>query len=171
MTEIVFRDDNTLRERKATESEELVAGGMEPPTVLLVDDEFDIRLLWRLGFNMHGGFGAISEASDGLDAVEMLQVERFDVVVTDFSMPGVSGFEVVEIARSRWPSSVVVMVSGTADVGDEALRRGASAFFDKHESTTERMPRFVSAVLGNHEVLAHEANARWTNRSYQMIRP
>lgn len=119
----------------------------EAPTVLLVDDDGDIRLLWRMVFELHGGFGAVSEAADGAEALEMLDAERFDVVVTDFSMPGASGFEVIEATLATWPSAVVVMVSGTADVGDEALRRGATAFFDKCESTTELLPRLVDAVL------------------------
>lgn len=127
--------------------------GSDAPTVLLVDDEADVRLLWRMVFALHGGFGEISEAADGAEALEMLEGEFFDVVVTDFSMPGVSGFEVIDATRSGWPSAVVVMVSATSDVADEALRRGASAFFDKWESTTDRLPRFVTAVLAEHVAL------------------
>jgi CheY-like chemotaxis protein len=132
----------------------------EAPTVLLVDDEADVRLLWRITFELHGGFGPISEAADGVEALEKLEAGGFDVVVTDFSMPGVSGFEVIDATISGWPSTVVVMVSATADVGDEALRRGASAFFDKWESTTDLLPQFVSALLAEQEALALPARAQ-----------
>lgn len=128
--------------------------GSEAPTVLLVDDEADVRLLWRMMFELHGGFGAIAEAADGCEALEKLQADGFDVVVTDFSMPGASGFEVIDATRSAWPAAVVVMVSATADVGDEALRRGASAFFDKWESTTDRLPKYVIALLAEEGALA-----------------
>lgn len=126
---------------------------VQAPTVLLVDDEADIRLLWRLVFELHGGFGSIWEASDGSEAFALLEVHVPDVVVTDFAMPVVSGFEVIDAARSCCPTAVVVMASGSADVGDEALRRGASAFFSKGDSTTQRMPRLVSALLAEGEVL------------------
>lgn len=127
--------------------------GNPAPTVLLVDDEADVRLLWRMVFDVHGGFGAVSEAADGAKALEMLKTESFDVVITDFSMPGTSGLEVIDARLSGSPSTVVVMVSATADVGQDALRRGASAFFDKRESTTDLLPRFVTAVLAEHEAL------------------
>ena len=135
----------------------VLRGANEAPTVLLVDDERDVRLLWRLAFELHGGFGAITEAADGGEALKVLEVRSFDVVVTDFSMPGVSGFEIIDAALSGCPSTVVVMVSGTADVGDEAVRRGASAFFDKFESTTDLMPRLVVAVLAEHEASVRSA--------------
>ena len=131
----------------------MVQRGNPAPTVLLVDDEADVRLLWRMVFALHGGFGAISEAADGARALEMLETESFEVVVTDFAMPGVSGLEVIDATLSGSPSTVVVMVSATADVGHEALRRGASAFFDKWKSTTDLLPRFVTAVLAEHEAL------------------
>ena len=134
--------------------------GGKAPTVLLVDDEADVRLLWRMVFELHGGFSAITEAADGAEALEKLEAECFDVVVTDFSMPGVSGFEVIDASLSGWPSAVVVMVSATADVGDEALRRGASAFFDKWESTTNLLPRFVTAVLAEREAFALPVRAQ-----------
>lgn len=126
---------------------------LQAPTVLLVDDERDIRLLWKLLFELHGGFGSVWEASDGGEALALLKAHAPDVVVTDFAMPVASGFEVIDAARSWCPTAIVVMASGTADVGDEALRRGASAFFAKSESTTERIPRLVSALLAEAEVL------------------
>jgi CheY-like chemotaxis protein len=104
-------------------------------------------------FDVHGGFGAVSEAADGAKALEVLKTGSFDVVITDFSMPGASGLEVIDATLSGSPSTVVVTVSATADVGQDALRRGASAFFDKWESTTDLLPRFVTAVLAEHEAL------------------
>ncbi|MFP5487472.1 MAG: response regulator transcription factor [Acidimicrobiia bacterium] len=138
--------------------------GNSAPTVLLVDDEADVRLLWRMVFEVHGGFGAIFEAADGARALELLRTESFEVVVTDFSMPGVSGLEVIDATLSGSPSTVVVMVSATADVGQEALRRGASAFFDKWESTTDLLPRFVTAVLAELEALGDGSHPGWSAR-------
>lgn len=135
------------------------------PTVLLVDDDEDIRLLWRLTFKLHGGFGTIWEASDGAAALAMLKVHPPDVVVTDFAMPGVSGFEVLDAVRASYPAAIVVMASGTEDVGDEALRQGASAFFTKYESTTEHMPRLVSALLAEAAALRAPTSASRGERS------
>lgn len=131
----------------------MASTGQQAPTVLLVDDEDDIRLLWRLALTLHGGFGTIREASDGAEAIEMMETLAVDVVVTDFSMPHASGFEVLEAARVLHPTAIVIIASGTADVGDDALRLGAAAFFTKYESTTDQMPRLLTALLAEAEAL------------------
>lgn len=121
------------------------------PTVLLVDDNHEFRLLWRLVLENAGGFGTIREAAGGRAAVEALCSERFDVVLTDYWMPEVSGFEVIDAARRCSPGSVIVMASSTPDIADEAVRRGASAFLTKYDAMSDRLPVVLRTLLDDAE--------------------
>jgi CheY-like chemotaxis protein len=87
------------------------------PSILLVDDsaellEFTARTLSDHGFE-------VACAGGGAEALAMLEREpdRFDLIITDFAMPLVSGMEVIRLARNiraGWPA---VMITGYADAG------------------------------------------------------
>jgi PAS domain S-box-containing protein len=78
--------------------------------VLVVDDEPDVanvtaRMLEEAGHRTRW-------AASGVDALDLLAAEAFDVVVTDVIMPGLDGVELACIVRDRHPSCSVVFVSG-----------------------------------------------------------
>jgi DNA-binding NtrC family response regulator len=104
-------------------------------TVLVVDDDRLLRrqLHWAL-VERH----QVLEAETRLDAVELLQRERVDVVICDLHLPpdleGIEeGLAVVEAARSVRPAVPVVVITGSDNkqAALEAVRRGAYGFFEK----------------------------------------
>jgi DNA-binding NtrC family response regulator len=87
---------------------------MKGAKILLVDDEarFVETLSKRLadrGFDVEGAFS-------GPEALELLQVRSFDVVLLDVWMPGMDGLEVLKEIRRLHPSVRVVLVSGNASI-------------------------------------------------------
>ena len=100
------------------------AGGRNPPEekpaagfrgrALVVDDELLVRIATA---DMLQGLGYdTEEAENGRDAVRMLRSgRRFDLVVTDHLMPGLSGAELTMTIRRHWPGLPVLIVSGYAD--------------------------------------------------------
>jgi CheY-like chemotaxis protein len=80
-------------------------------TVLVVDDDDDVRAVAvaALSDRFH-----VIEAGTGNQALDLLESERVDVVVTDIVMPGISGFDVLRGARSRRPAPKVLLVSAFA---------------------------------------------------------
>lgn len=107
-----------------------------PPSVLVVDDDRVTASVYRHGLES-AGF-RVSVAGDGRAALDLLRSQRFDVVVLDLLMPGVSGWEVLETLRSIDGSPPVVVVSGQGSAA-EAEKAGARAFLMKpcslHELT------------------------------------
>jgi PAS domain S-box-containing protein len=83
--------------------------------VLLVDDASDVldialRFLTRAGFE-------VSTAADGDAALALLaRGERFDVMVTDYAMPGLSGVDLVVLAREIQPGLPAIVMTGFAEV-------------------------------------------------------
>lgn len=102
-------------------------GFMTPnPTgrALIVDDDDSIRrmvskLLVREGFD-------VDEARDGVEAIEKLGEQKFEVVVLDLMMPRVDGFGVVDYLRTNQPSMLEHIVIMTA-FDDSARKRLTSA--------------------------------------------
>jgi two-component system chemotaxis response regulator CheY len=103
------------------------------PKILLVDDETDIRMLFRLALQ-NAGF-SVKEASDGLEAIGQLQVEEFDGVVIDISMPrldGVSAIETFRLMRHGKDVPVIVMTAlSDPQIRKSALEKGAVAYLVK----------------------------------------
>jgi CheY-like chemotaxis protein len=101
--------------------------------VLLVDDNDGVRLLVcellrRLGYG-------VIDASSGWDALGLLHSYdgTIDLLVTDIVLPDMSGLEVADRIRDRWPAAKVLYTSGYAD--DSIMMPGvvvpAAAFLQK----------------------------------------
>ncbi len=82
--------------------------------VLIVDDEPYIREGLRILVDWEAeGFSIIGEASDGLEALEMLEFVQADLLITDISMPGMGGLHLLRELRERGMEDVhVVVLSG-----------------------------------------------------------
>ncbi|WP_372656318.1 response regulator [Halobacteriovorax sp.] len=101
-------------------------------TVLIVDDEPDILELMEEEFNYYGY--QTMTADCGVDAIEKIRNNKFDVVVSDYKMPNGNGMLVLEEVNSM-DSSIrpdFFFVSGQADISiKDALDAGAKEFFSK----------------------------------------
>jgi CheY-like chemotaxis protein len=118
---------------RSTEPEANIAGPPEErplvespgrvlPSLLLIDDSSGLRELTAESLRKHGF--SVTTASGGAEALAIIErtPRDFDVIVTDFAMPLVSGVEVIRFARnlrSDWPA---VMITGYADTDAIANR-------------------------------------------------
>jgi len=77
-------------------------------------------------------------ASRAEQALEYLEVQKYDVVITDVSMPGLGGVEVLRRINEQHTGTPVIVISGRPDqYQDRAFELGAFAFFAKPFSLTE----------------------------------
>jgi CheY-like chemotaxis protein len=67
------------------------------------------------------------------DALERLNQERFDIILTDISMPGKSGLELLAQVKQCWPETTVIMLSGIRDAeyAQSFIRMGAFDYIEK----------------------------------------
>ena len=83
--------------------------------ILFVDDEVNIlRGLRRMLRSMRREWD-MSFAAGGREALDLIAESRFDVIVSDILMPGMSGFELLTEVREIYPLTVRLVLSGTAD--------------------------------------------------------
>ena len=64
-------------------------------------------------------------ATSGEEGLMRLAVERFDLVLTDLGMPGMSGWEVAQAVKARWPQLPVILVTGWGDALERARLEGS----------------------------------------------
>jgi DNA-binding response OmpR family regulator len=100
-------------------------------------------MLVRAGFN-------VSEAEDGFDALEKVQINQPDIILLDVMMPGMDGFSVCEELRQRKETSTlpIIMLSAKTDLDsiNKGLRVGATKYLTKPISP-EDLTRHVNDVL------------------------
>jgi len=104
---------------------------MHPRRMLIVDDEKDIRTVLRHFFEIKGF--EVSEATDGVEALEKVNKESFDVVLTDLRMPGPDGLEVLRLVKSVCPESIVLVLTGYPSSQNKtaAMELGCDGFLSK----------------------------------------
>ena len=81
--------------------------------ILVVDDEPSVRNTIRMVLNYHGY--TVEIAGDGEAALSLLQQEPFHLVVTDYFMPGMKGYQLASQIKRQFPSLPVIMVTAYPD--------------------------------------------------------
>ena len=99
--------------------------------LLIVDDEQSYRQLLNLVFEGDGY--SIRTAMNGREAVELLQEEPADVIITDVRMPDMDGIELLRAVREFLPDIGVILMTAfaTVDTAREAFKLGADDFIQK----------------------------------------
>jgi DNA-binding NtrC family response regulator len=99
--------------------------------VLLVDDEEEF--VETLAERMRNRGMEVATSNSGGEALKLVEIEPYDVVVLDLQMPGMDGIEVLERIKQRQPDIQVVLLTGHASVakGVEAIKHGALEFLEK----------------------------------------
>jgi two-component system response regulator AtoC len=99
--------------------------------LLIIDDEENMRhmlssMLKKSGYR-------VSTASNGSEALDMVDQTLYEFILCDLKMPGMSGMEFFEAARDKlWASTVIMMSAyGSIDTAVEAMKKGAYDFISK----------------------------------------
>ncbi|MES2962748.1 MAG: sigma-54 dependent transcriptional regulator [Bdellovibrionota bacterium] len=100
--------------------------------VLVVDDDQGLRFSVRETLAQAGGF-EIEEAFDGLNAVEKVKAQHFDLVLLDVDMPRLNGLEALKVIKEHDPSTVVIVMTAYASIDDavRAVKEGAYNYLSK----------------------------------------
>ncbi len=100
-------------------------------SILIVDDEKNYTAVLSVVLEDEG-YEALS-ANSAAQAIDILQVEDVDLVITDMKMPVMDGLELLGRIKHKWPDIPVIMMTahGTVDKAVEAMQKGAYTFILK----------------------------------------
>ena len=122
-----------------------------PLDVMIVDDSAAIRkILQRVLTQLEIPIGAVHEACDGREALEMLKTRTVGLIFSDINMPNMDGLEFLTKVRAEpaWRDLPILMVSteGTQAKVLEAVERGASGYVRK-PFTAEQIKEKLAGLL------------------------
>ncbi len=113
-------------------------------TILLVDDHPDIRDAIRsiLESDRH----TVVEAKDGHEAIAAWHAHKTDLVITDFSMPGLNGLDVIQAIATKNPDMPIILMSGAFgnDSPPPWLAKFPSARFLQKPFTNSTLRQYIS---------------------------
>ena len=125
-------------------------------SIILADDHTVVRQGLRTLLESDPELHVSGEASDGLQAISLVEKLRPDVLVLDLIMPGMNGIEVARQVKSRFPQTRVVILSMHANEAYvlEALRAGALGYVLKESQGSELIRAIHEAHNGQHYLSA-----------------
>lgn len=116
------------------------------PMLMLVDDEKSIRETLKIILEKAGY--RVMTAEDGFEALEYLNYNIVDLLITDLRMPGMNGIQLMEKALSIDPFIETIFISAYADIkaAVKALKMGAFDYIEKSFSTDELLFTVEKAI-------------------------
>ncbi|PCI36410.1 MAG: hypothetical protein COB53_09710 [Elusimicrobia bacterium] len=101
--------------------------------ILVVDDEEQIR--WMLKIGLEGSGWDVVHVGDGLAALKEVEASKFDLIILDIMMPGISGWDTLGRLRKlpHHKKTPVLMLSAKSTLGDveQSLDLGANDYITK----------------------------------------
>lgn len=139
--------------------------------ILIIEDEAAIRRVLVKILSEENKAYEVFEAEDGLQGIEMIKNQDFDLVLCDIKMPKMDGVEVLEAAKKIKPEIPIVMISGHGDLDTavNTMRMGAFDYISKPPDLN-RLLNTVRIALDNKELVQENTRLKKkVSKKYEMI--
>src|SRR5438128_9723292 len=129
------------------------------PTLLIVDDEKTIREGFREALEDRYD---VYLAEDAKTAMDLLEKEHFDVLLTDFRLPSEDGMKLITRARSlsKPPVCILMTAYGSEELAVEAMKRGADDYIAKGRLQIDELEMRIARALRNQNLEAENKALR-----------
>ncbi|MBA3051581.1 MAG: response regulator [Candidatus Omnitrophota bacterium] len=99
--------------------------------ILIIEDNADSREIFRTVLEMADY--EVTEAVDGEDALKKIDESEYSVILVDLSLPKISGWDLIEIIKGKYPSTPLIAATAHAMSGDRdrALKAGCDDYISK----------------------------------------
>ncbi|MBI3005334.1 MAG: response regulator [Ignavibacteriales bacterium] len=120
--------------------------------ILIIDDERSFGLGLEMALKMNGL--AAKSVDSAETAVELLENDVFDVIIVDYSMPGMNGVDFLKWMKEHQIDTPVLMVTGAGseNIAVEAMKSGAYDYFRKEHVDTERLTAEIKNIYEQYRV-------------------
>lgn len=138
--------------------------------ILVVDDDAGLRFSVREALAATGRY-EVEEAQDGLEAMEKVKANRFDLVILDVDMPRLSGLEALKLIKEHDPSIQVIIVTAYANIDDAVMvvKEGAYNYLSKPIGSSELLEMTEKALKAQSLISNIAASAPILNEAGRKI--
>lgn len=141
------------------------------PKILIVEDEAAIRRVLSKILLEEDDKYQIEEATDGLEALEKIKKEDFDLVLCDIKMPKFDGIEVLEATKKIKPETPFIMISGHGDLETavNSMRLGAFDYISKPPDLNRLLTAVRNALDKKQLIVENKILKKKVSKNYEMI--
>ncbi len=139
--------------------------------ILVIEDEAAIRRVLVKILSEESDTYEVSEAEDGLNGIEQLKKEDFDLVLCDIKMPKMDGVEVLEASKKVKPEVPFIMISGHGDLDTavNTMRLGAFDYISKPPDLNRLLTTVRNALDKKELVVENKILKKKVGKNYEMI--
>jgi len=130
-----------------------------PPARILIADDEPLYLRTTSALLRKDGYECVA-APDGQSALEALETQHFDLVLSDLNMPGNQNLELLQQHRERWPETPLIVVTGAPSLPTaiESLRLGIADYLLKPVRFQDLRHSIAKAIARNRPRAASASN-------------
>ncbi|WP_439131363.1 sigma-54-dependent transcriptional regulator [Polaribacter sp.] len=139
--------------------------------ILIIEDEAAIRRVLSKIISEENDAYHVEQAEDGLEGIEMIKNNDFDLVLCDIKMPKMDGVEVLEKAKKIKPEIPIVMISGHGDLDTavNTMRLGAFDYISKPPDLNRLLNTVRNALDRKVLVVENKRLKKKVSKNYEMI--
>lgn len=127
---------------------------------MVVEDDDELQDLLKI--ELTGSHHTVEVAGSGEEALELLEITKFDLILLDVTLPGISGVEMCKTYREQGNVTPILMLTGNRDINDKTtgLDSGADDYLTKPFDTRELHARLRSLLRRGHAATSNKLTAR-----------
>jgi DNA-binding NtrC family response regulator len=139
--------------------------------ILIIEDEAAIRRVLSKILSEENDSYKVEEAEDGLQGVEKVKNEDYDLILCDIKMPKMDGVEVLEAVKKIKPEIPMVMISGHGDLETaiQTMRLGAFDYISKPPDLNRLLNTVRNALDKKQLVVENKILKKKVSKNYEMI--
>lgn len=139
--------------------------------ILIIEDEAAIRRVLSKILSEESKDYEVAEAADGLEGINKIREEDYDLVLCDIKMPKMDGVEVLEAARKLKPETPMVMISGHGDLDTavNTMRLGAFDYISKPPDLNRLLNTVRNALDRKTLVVENIQLKKKVSKKYEMV--
>jgi DNA-binding NtrC family response regulator len=139
--------------------------------ILIIEDEAPIRRVLTKILSEENDTYLVQEAEDGLQGIELVKNEDFDLILCDIKMPKMDGVEVLEAIKKIKPEIPMVMISGHGDLETaiQTMRLGAFDYISKPPDLNRLLNTVRNALDKKQLVVENKILKKKVSKNYEMI--
>jgi DNA-binding NtrC family response regulator len=139
--------------------------------ILIVEDEQRVRNVLVSIISEENTSYEVDEAEHGKAALDLIQSNDYDLVLSDIKMPGMDGMELLERIQILKPETTVVMISGHGDIDTavESIKKGAFDYISKPPDLNRLLNTVRNALDKTNLVVENKRLKKKVSKKYDMI--